>query len=1181
MTLSANQLTKVVDLPVWEWTRPTPVASTGGVTATCVADATRFNETSGRFIYFLLNATNFWRYDTFADSYEQLATPTALVPATACSMRFVGSWGYCGRTISATSTTMDTGIPYGTLAVGYRIRIISGRGAGQERIITSVSDPIVADFGGASAGAAASITDSSKAWIFNNWVGYVIRTIGGTGLNQVRKVLYNSATSVTVADVNLQAYEPWSVPLGASAVTGFTTVPAAGTQYQIEYNRITVDTAWTVTPDNTSRYLIQSGGVFLASSALVTNGGFALQYYSVLEDIWYGKPTNNNTVVTQPTDISLERFTENSSVWYSGKASSATTSSITDSTADWTVNQWAGYEVYIWTGAGVGQIAQITSNTTTVLTLSAPLAVSPDSTSYFSIIGYDAGTFTSTEGRVVVDTNKTWTVNQWSNYAIRILAGTGAGQLRTIMSNGTNSIVIYDTWNIQPDNTSIYCIQGNSNDMMLTLGANAETYFYRTGDTDLVSHGRILDEGINCVACAMLTDGTSTATQIVYEQKHVAITGLAGTTTITATTAFAHTFKVGQWVAIRGVTSGANDIFNVTGKVQILSVPTATTFTYTPFAAGSGTYQYSNNVTLGASVFADASKYHADTATGGSTTTVTFSRASPTNINGWYAYGTNIAAGAQVQSGAGTTTLTLNLTGAGTPTGTITFTKWPQPVTATYSSGGGANVFTTTMTATVPAYVKGWLATGTNMGIGGIVTGGEGTATLNFSIQNSNTPAGTITFSYPVNNPLPATRTYSSGSGTSIVLTTSAPTYVRGWFVSGTNISNGTTVTGGEGTATITLSTSTSGTPSGTITFYPPSMAPAMYYGIQAAPAMGASALVASAAYSQLVAQNTSNGTVMTPLVATAGTAAGTSKYVIATNDMMGQQINGQNLYLGGVAFGTQSTTTLVDTNTVWATATGSGGSAGTFSFTISVAGSPIHNGWYVSGTGIAAGSRVVSGGGTTTITVDTALTGAVSGTITFTAWSNALVGRRIRMVTSTGINTVNTITTVTPSTGTLAFVAATAATTGATTYMVLPAQDPGTGCYLSWQSDSSVAANRGRYIFRATGGANAQVWSRFDITDDSWIPIYAIPIIETLTSGSMFAYDQLDRIYYTKDITNRVYYLNLVNYTIYGAGIFPYLAGTAGVGNRMEIIVTQDNLKYIWLNRQGFQETFRQLVFY
>ena len=701
-----NKLKNQVDLPVWEWLRQLPVNSSTGLTCSCIADNPLFNATSGRYIYTLLNATNFWRYDTITDSYEQLASPI-ITALTASSMRFSGAMGYFGRAITSTSTTINTGLPSSQAAVGYRIRIISGKGAGQERMITAVSDPVIADFGGVSTASAANITDASKSWgytgsanNFNGWVGYVVRIVGGTGINQVRKILYNSATVLTIADVNIHAYEPWSVPGSPTAGTAGWATTAAGSLYQIEYSTVTVDTVWDVQPDNTSRYVIQSGGIFLASGATVANGGITMQYYSVLEDIWYAKESYTSIVPVVPTDMSLERVTENASIWYMGTYTLASTSAtvLTDANANFPTTTVAGVttsalavgtQCFIWSGTGRGQIGVVattnTTNTATQLVFSNTLGTPLDNTSRYSIMGYDMGTLSSTSlqgGRIVFDATKTWTVNQYANFSIRIVSGTGMGQLRQIMSNGSTSLVVYDNWNIQPDGTSIYVIQGFSQDMYITDGGSAETFIYHNGDCDFITGGRVLDEGIIEVACAMLCDGTDKTTHVIYEQKPVAITGLVGTTTITATTAQVHQFIAGQWVSIRGVTSAAADMYNVTGKAQIIATPSATTFTYAPYAAGTGTYQYSGGVTTGPSVLPDASKFHADVCTGGSGTTATFVRAQPSNINGWYAYGTNVAAGAQVQSGAGTTTLTFNLTGT-TPSGTLTFSKWPLPVNTT------------------------------------------------------------------------------------------------------------------------------------------------------------------------------------------------------------------------------------------------------------------------------------------------------------------------------------------------------------------------------------------------------------------------------------------------------------------------------------------------------------------
>lgn len=86
-----------------------------------------------------------------------------------------------------------------------------------------------------------------------------------------------------------------------------------------------------------------------------------------------------------------------------------------------------------------------------------------------------------------------------------------------------------------------------------------------------------------------------------------------------------------------------------------------------------------------------------------------------------------------------------------------------------------------------------------------------------------------------------------------------------------------------------------------------------------------------------------------------------------------------------GVTSGTYVYLQLTSTAAAVATPTGSGGGAGTFTFTVSSA-TGIEVRQFISGTGIAANTRVVSIVGTT-VTVNTALTGAVSGTVTFRPW--------------------------------------------------------------------------------------------------------------------------------------------------------------------------------------------------
>jgi hypothetical protein len=226
-------------------------------------------------------------------------------------------------------------------------------------------------------------------------------------------------------------------------------------------------------------------------------------------------------------------------------------------------------------------------------------------------------------------------------------------------------------------------------------------------------------------------------------------------------------------------------------------------------------------------------------------------------------------------------------------------------------------------------------------------------------------------------------------------------------------------------------------------------------------------------------------------------------------------------------------------------------------------------------------GARVVSGAGTTSITVSVANTGAVSGSLTLCAWNtNELVGKRIKYLSSTGVTVEQAITGVTATTGTITFATGTAPGINTTSYSIIAAPIRSTGSTLQWMYNLSDANKRGKYMYSARGGAGVGI-DRLDMTTDKWALMHYSPFMETLTTGSMYAYDGGDRLYFTKDVTLRVYYLDLATNWVHGAGYYPYAAGTATIGNRMEIYETIDHLKYLWVNRHSAAECFKQLLFY
>ena len=89
--------------------------------------------------------------------------------------------------------------------VGLKIKVIEGLGIGQERTITACTTPEIVETFTFTAitntvGTATtvgdrvlSITDTSKKWVINQWRGYLVKAILGTGASYfVRRVLYNN-----------------------------------------------------------------------------------------------------------------------------------------------------------------------------------------------------------------------------------------------------------------------------------------------------------------------------------------------------------------------------------------------------------------------------------------------------------------------------------------------------------------------------------------------------------------------------------------------------------------------------------------------------------------------------------------------------------------------------------------------------------------------------------------------------------------------------------------------------------------------------------------------------------------------------------------------------------------------------------------------------------------------------
>jgi hypothetical protein len=392
-----NLLKKQVDQPVFEWMRFAPTATSS--TATLLS-----SDESARYMYYIVGQA-MWRYDTYSDSWQECAAPN-IAPATAVAGKYAAYSGSRGHTISATSTTITIGGlgRLGNICVGSKIRILYGTGAGQERTITACSDGVIHDNGLATTASATQIGDSTKRWRVNQWDGYNCRLIFNTGQSQVRRILYNDTTTLTFADTNHQAVDSFN-NTGFSAVTPFAvpvTTAGAQTNFVIESSVLTVDSSWTVTPDESSIYQIMTGGIWLMTSAASTPFA-AFQYYDILLDSWFTKTPSGpiHHAAALGTDFAIDRTGEAGGVFLSGvTASSAAAKTLVQSGATYAYDRYANYQLRIVSGKGIGQRRRITANSADTFYVEKKWDITPDNTSGYAIYG---------------DTDKMWLVGNASS----------------------------------------------------------------------------------------------------------------------------------------------------------------------------------------------------------------------------------------------------------------------------------------------------------------------------------------------------------------------------------------------------------------------------------------------------------------------------------------------------------------------------------------------------------------------------------------------------------------------------------------------------------------------------------------------------------------------------------------------------------------------------------------------
>lgn len=376
-----NKIISGIDLPTYEFLRPNFSNNSG--------NAISFFHIPGgknRFMYaWGENGDGVpYRYDAFSDSTQRLpATPQ--ISNTLASYAYLNK-GYCGNVINASVSAINIGAQDANQSfVGKTIRITKGPGKNQERRILSVLDPIVAERmvltavtnnQGANAGTVV-FTDTLRSMSANQYAGHEAKIVFGTGYGQVRNILYNTNTAITLADPGLAG-------VVYNHSTFLPTSPAANSIVLIQYSTLTVDQPWTVLPTNDSQFeIVDSGGklhiMYAASSP------FAYYECDLNTQLWDYKTIYGIRTTTFGTDYDICGGYPSVVPSVSAFITSASSLFFEDSANAFPETSFDNYQVKIQSGTGTGQIRHIVSTALSGYTIDLPWDVVPDQTSVYTI----------------------------------------------------------------------------------------------------------------------------------------------------------------------------------------------------------------------------------------------------------------------------------------------------------------------------------------------------------------------------------------------------------------------------------------------------------------------------------------------------------------------------------------------------------------------------------------------------------------------------------------------------------------------------------------------------------------------------------------------------------------------------------------------------------------------------
>lgn len=573
-----SDIQKVVDNPMWQYLKDAP-----GVSSSDSFFYNPFKAEDSRYLYFG-KATSMYRYDTVTDSWMYLTSLSNFQFQYGLYNLGDGVYtdqhGFRGRILNATSNTFIGAGIQGKILKGKKLRIYAGKGVGQERTIKDVSfTPKIYDHGVATATTNVNqIQDTTKKWKINQWVGYQVRLIYGTGETQMRRILYNTSNLLRTFYAYHQPYEPFN---NQAFATSPVSTAGSETHYQIEASVYTIDKPWDIIPDDTSRFVLDTGGIFMITLSTTGAPYYTLGLYDFASNVVQNKTSEGSgyaLVGTSFTSLSIEQLHSNYNSFVTGSITSATNRVIRfNNNISSSLDRWVNYTVTITSGSGFPQTQRIVANTTSSLEIAGKWNPLPGTGSQFSINANKSMLYmnlysTTNNPMIIYDTEKDTSSNgQMFDYGLaRNMAIQKSGSQAFAVTSATRYTGGITTVNNVPTAKGTGYSVGDV--LTITTGGNNGKVYVETISTGgLVETVSLYAVGQNYTTGVGKTTSGGTGTGCTIEITSVGVVG----TISTPITTF---LKIGDVITFTGATESAwNTTYTIIGIDNGIDVTTTAT----------------------------------------------------------------------------------------------------------------------------------------------------------------------------------------------------------------------------------------------------------------------------------------------------------------------------------------------------------------------------------------------------------------------------------------------------------------------------------------------------------------------------------------------------------------------------------------------------------------------------